>query len=177
MDFSDYKMDTFIEKIVVRKKKPGDILQVIGISTLGILVLFASLFIQLDPSLGFFRILVWFGIFYGMFYFVRSKNIEYEYAVTNGDMDIDKITAQKKRKRIFSGHCRNYEIVAKIHSGHYSQNHDMIPDKITAVSSMNEEDVYFLITQYNSKRTIVYFQPSEKMLKAFRTYIPGKVMK
>lgn len=176
MDFSDYKMDSFIEKIVVRKKSPGDMLQIAGISIIGILVLFVSLFIQLDASLGFIRILIWFGIIYGMFYIIRSKNIEYEYAVTNGEMDIDKIVAQRKRKRIFSGHCRNYEIVAMIRSGHYNRNHEMIPDKITAVSSMNDEDVYFLVTQYNNKRTIVYFQPSEKMLKAFRTYIPGKVM-
>ena len=31
----------------------------------------------------------------------KSKNIEFEYAVTNGDLDIDKIISQRKIREIF----------------------------------------------------------------------------
>lgn len=175
MGFDEYTMDSFIEKIVAKKRDGMDRLQIAGAVIFGIVLLFATMFIQLPPAISQFSIFIWAAVFYLIFRFMRSKNVEYEYAVTNGDMDIDKITAQKKRKRIFSGHAKNYEIVAKMHSDRYNQSYADTQNKIIAVSSLKEEDVYFIITQYKGQRTIVYFQPSEKMLKSFRTFIPSKI--
>ena len=42
------------------------------------------------------------GMGYGLWWLLTSLNIEYEYSVTNGDIDIDQITAKRKRKRIVS---------------------------------------------------------------------------
>ena len=175
MGFDDYTMDSFIEKIVTKKRDAMDRLQIAGAVILGIVLLFATMFIRLPQAVSQFSLFIWAAVFYLIFRFMRSKNIEFEYSVTNGDMDIDKIIAQKKRKRIFSGHSKNYEIVAKMHSDKYNQSYANIPNKVIAVSSLKEEDVYFFVTQYKGQRTIVYFQPSEKMLKSFRTFIPSKI--
>ena len=175
METNDYKMDLFIEKIVVRKRTASDYLQLAGVVFVGIMFLFAMGFVELPDIVNQFTLFIWVAIFYGIFRFSKSKNIEFEYAVTNGDMDVDKIIAQKKRKRVFSGHCRDYDIIAKVRSDKYTQNYASIPNKVFAVTSMNDDDVYFLVAQYKGSRTIVYFQPNEKMMKSFKTYISRKI--
>jgi hypothetical protein len=175
MDSSEYKMDSFIEKIVARKKEPLDYIQITAAIFLGIMIIFAGMFINIPNAVVQFMPFIWVAAIYGIYFFIRTKNIEFEYAVTNGDMDIDKIIARKKRKRIFSGHSKNFEIVAKVHSEKYSPNYASINKKIIAVSSMDQDDVYFLVTQFNSERTIVYFQPNEKMIKSFKIFIANKI--
>jgi hypothetical protein len=175
MDSSDYKMDSFVEKLVTRKKQPIDYIQTAAVILLAVIILSAGFFVALPDIMTQFILIIWAAVIYGVYLFIKSKKIEYEYAVTNGDMDIDRIIAQKKRKRIFSGNCRNYEIIAKVHSDKYNGSYAAIEKKITAVSSMDSEDVYFFVTQYNNARTIVYFEPSEKMMKAFRIFISNKI--
>jgi hypothetical protein len=175
MDSSDYKMDSFIEKLVTRKKQPIDYIQTAAVILLAFIILSAGFFVELPSIVSQFIIFIWAAVIYGVYLFIKSKSIEYEYAVTNGDMDIDRIIAKKKRKRIFSGNCRNYEIIARVHSDKYNGSYAAIEKKITAVSSMDSEDVYFLVTQFDSARTIVYFEPSEKMMKAFRIFISSKI--
>lgn len=175
MESNDYKMDLFIEKIITRKRTTGDYLQLTGIVMVGVILLFAMGFVKLPDIVSQFTLFIWAAIFYGIYRFSKSKNIEFEYAVTNGDMDIDKIIAQKKRKRLFSGHCREYEIIAKVKSDKYTQNYASIQNKVVAVTSLSDDDVFFLVAQYKGSRTIVYFQPNEKMMKSFKTYISRKI--
>ncbi len=165
-------MDVFIEKIVAKRKTVADSLIVGGMILGGIILAFAVFMI---PVLTGFAPILAAAILYGIYYFSKSRNIEFEYAVTNGDLDIDKIIAQRKRKRIFSVNCKEFEVVAKVRSVHHNEEIKRIPVKIEAVSSMDSEDVYFTVTNYKGSKTVVYFEPSQKMLDAFRTFIPRKV--
>jgi hypothetical protein len=175
MGDNDYKMDLFIEKIVAKKKGPSEYIQITAVIFLAFIIILASLFFELPTYIMQLMPLIWAAVIYGAYIFVRSKNVEFEYAVTNGDLDIDKIIGRRKRKRIFTGHCTNFEIIARMHSDKYNQNYAAITKKIIAVSSLQQDDVYFLVMQYNNARTAVYFQPDEKMLKAFRVYIANKI--
>jgi hypothetical protein len=165
-------LDIFLEKIVKRKKTMMDSAIIAGI------VLLAILLIMILPSIPFvgqFTALIVVAIGYLAYMFIRNRSVEYEYIVTNGDLDIDMIIAQRKRKRIFSGDCKDFEVVAKLTSGQYDQNKQSIKNRITAVSSMDSEDVYFISLVKDGQKTLVFFEPHVKMVESFKKYIPRKV--
>lgn len=165
-------MDIFIEKIVLRKKTSKDQLITMGIIVGGFIATIAVFSI---PALAPFALFIAAAIVYGAFYFSKSRNIEFEYAVTNGELDIDKIIAQRRRKRVFSASSKDFEIVAKLKSDKYSNEYKNIKNRIEAVSSMESSDVYFLVTNYKGERTIVFFEPDKRMIDNFKTFISRKV--
>lgn len=163
-------MDIFIEKIVQKRKDTKDYLIIVGIVFLALVLML--LVLNYIPGMTFIFIIV---IGYLGYLLITSRNIEYEYAVTNGDLDIDKIIAQRKRKRVFSANCRVFEIVAKLNSSHFSDHYKSYKNQLNCTSSLNNENVYFAVLNYNKQQTVLYFEPSEKMLKNFKTFIPRKV--
>lgn len=165
-------MDTFIEKIVLRKKTGQDHLITAGIIVLAIILLIV---VSSIPVVNSFGPILWVAVGYFAYFFIKTRNIEYEFAVTNGDIDIDKIIAQRKRKRIFSGSAKDFEIVAKLKSDKYTSEYKNIVKKIEAVSSMDNPNVFFIVTSYKGDRTIVFFEPDTRMLSNFKTFIPRKV--
>ncbi len=165
--------DVFIEKLVTRKKTALDYLFFGGIVAGAILLMLFV--VPLIPVLRNIPIITAGAIIYGVYYLIRSRRLEFEYAVTNGDLDVDMIIDQRKRKRLFSGHCNEFEIVAPVSHerlGHYASN---VKKKIPAVSSMDSPDVYFIVADYNNERVMVFFEPDERMLENFKKYIPRKV--
>ncbi|HEX3030347.1 MAG TPA: hypothetical protein VHT34_13855 [Clostridia bacterium] len=57
----------------------------------------------------------------------------------------------------------------------YTEEIKAIKNKIILVSSMDSPDVYFATLNYKSQKTLLLFQPDERMLSGFKTYIPRKV--
>ncbi len=159
----------FVEKIVARKKNINDRLITAGII---IAVIILTIYVPFIPYVNQFWLVVDFGLIYGGYTLIKSRSIEYEYIVTNGDLDIDKIIAQRKRKRIFSGNCKSFEIVAKVKSDHYNDSVRNMQTRIDARSSPDSEGAYFIITSYKGQRTLILFEPDERMLKSFKMFIP-----
>lgn len=166
-------LDIFLEKIVKRKKTVVDALVTISIILSAILLI---LFLTMLPFLQTLIPLLVVGVGYIAYILVRNRNIEYEYIVTNGDLDIDMIIAQRKRKRIFTGSCQDFEIIAKMTSGQYNNSYDNIKKRINAVTSMDSQDVYFLVSAKDGgEKVLVFFEPHPKMVESFKKYIPRKV--
>lgn len=78
---------------MVKRKGGKEIAIIIG-------VIFAALLIAAVSVLflGAFALLIIAGAGYGAWWLITSQNIEFEYSVTNGDIDIDQIVAQRKRR-------------------------------------------------------------------------------
>lgn len=165
-------MDTFIEKIVVKKKDFKDALIVASIIVGSLLLMLIAINI---PIINNFGLIIVTGIVYLAYRLITARNVEYEYLVTNGDLDIDVIIAQRKRKRIFSANCREFDIVAKKNSDHFTSSVQNIRNRIIAASDQNSPDAYFITLSYNGEKTLVIFEPDERMLKNFRLFIPRKV--
>ena len=165
-------MDIFMEKIVKKKRDIKDHLIISGVIIGALVLILVVLNIPLLASMGLFFVA---GIIYAAYMLITTRNIEYEYAVTNGDLDIDKIIAQRKRKRIFSANCKSFEVVAKVKSEHFTPQYSNFKNQMSCASSLEGDDVYFIALSYNNAQTIVYFEPTEKMLKNFKTFIPRKV--
>ena len=165
-------MDIFLEKIVKRKKTALDTAIIGGIVVLSLLLIMITSSFKVLQSFSLFIIV---AIGYICYMFIRSRSIEYEYIVTNGDLDIDMITAQRKRKRIFSGNCKDFDVVAKLTSGQYDHYMQSIKKRILAISSMESKDVYFASLIKDGQKTLVFFEPHAKMIESFKKYIPRKV--
>lgn len=165
-------MDIFLEKLITRKKTFIDALIIVGIVLLALLLIVIVLSLR---SIGSFAPIIVVAIGYVAYLLIRSRNIEYEYIVTNGDLDIDVIVAQRKRKRIFSGNCKDFEVLAKMTSGQYDHNAQNIKKRINATTSMNSTDIYFITTTVDGEKTIVFFEPHGKMVESFKKFIPRKV--
>jgi hypothetical protein len=165
-------MDTFIEKLITKKRTSKDTLISVGILAGAFVLSFAVMLIPLINTVA--PILIA-AIIYFAYIFMKSTNLEFEYSVTNGDIDIDKIMAKRKRKRIFSAMTKDIEIVAKLKSDKYSSEYKNIRNKIEAVSNMEASDIYFIVAPYKSERTIVFFEPDQRMIDAFKAKMPRKV--
>ncbi len=165
-------MDIFLEKIVRRKRTVQDGIFIAGIILSSLLLIMILGSIKILSSL---IMIIVVGIGYFAYVFIRGRNIEYEYIVTNGDLDIDMIIAQRKRKRIFTGSCKDFDIVAKMTSGQYDHNMQNIKKRIQAVTAMDSQDVYFISTVKDGEKVIVFFEPHAKMIESFKKYIPRKV--
>lgn len=95
-------MDTFVEQIVAKRKGGKEYALFLALLIAALLIL-AALWLFLLFFIGiFFVLLLTAGIGWLLWYLITMQNVEFEYSVTNGDIDIDQITAQRKRKRIVS---------------------------------------------------------------------------
>lgn len=167
-------MDTFIEKIVVREKTKKDYVFIAGVFIVGLFALFCILL--------FFNYLQQFIIpliildIYGMYFFIKSRSIEYEYIVTNNYLDIDMIIDKKKRKSLFALQCNSIDIIAKVNSKHYNDEIKSIKKRKFAVSSIKKKDnIYFICLNYKGSKMLIFFEPDQRMLECLGKYIPRKV--
>lgn len=169
-------MDIYVEHIVKRKKLASDYAIIAG----GI---FAALLITLASFL-FNRLIFGFGViitvfvWYGVYVLIGSRNLEYEYILTNNEMDIDKIIAKNGRKRIITIDFKEIEICANICDNAYKseyENENNLTDKKILVGDMKSDNIYFVDFYSDGERRRVLFQPSEKILENLVKLNPRKV--
>ncbi len=153
-------MDTFVEQIV-SKKKGGREFGIIFLVVLGALVLTLALFLFIPMLL----ILV-VGIGYGAWWLITNQNVEFEYSVTNGDIDIDQIIAQRKRKRIVSVSGSKIESLLPYNAAEYANRHF---DR-TVMAAPSAEAATWCFSYHSKKNghTLVLFSPEERVLKALQ---------
>ena len=169
-------MDSFIEKIVQKKKTGQDRAISFGIILASFIVAFAILLI-LTQYISQFAFLLSIGALYLGFRFQSRGNVEFEYLVTNGSIDIDKIISQRKRVRVFSADCKDFEALARVKSRHFGPHITNGAEIIFAGTNMSSEDLFFANLSYKGKKTVLYFEPDQRMLDSFRRYIPSKILR
>ena len=167
-------MDIFFEKIVARKKDMKDILAIAGLVVAAVVAIIAVNTIQVVSQLGIGFILA-VGFIYLAYRLVTSRNIEYEYIVTNGEIDIDLIESKRKRKRIFSANCKEFELLAKASGESFEKDYRDIPTRLMTASTLKSPGAWYIIANYKGVRTLVVFEPDDRMLSCFRAIIPKKV--
>lgn len=168
--------DIFIEHLVAKQKLPITILlRVLIVLAAVIIAVAAMMFSGVLGPLSILSPLIAVGAIYGAYFLITSMNIEYEYAVTNGELDVDQITAQRKRKRLVSVNCRSVEAFGRYkpaeHQGKTYQT------KILACDNPNNEDVWYAVIRLQkSGQTLVVFNATERMLEAMKPFLPRPIM-
>ena len=98
---------------------------------------------------------------------IKELNKEYEYAYTNGSLDIDVIMNRSKRKKVFEGVVSEFEIMAHIDDKEHLTMYDRLP---SADFSSGEVlgNTYVFVTTYKGKRKRFIIEPREDIIMAMR---------
>lgn len=166
------KMDSYCEYIV-KKKNGGKELALRLLIVLAALALFV-LFMFLGSVLRSFSMittLLAFGALYGGYILITNMNIEYEYIVTNGEMDIDKIIAKRKRKRLLTVNARTFEKFGPFKEAeHASENYS---NRVYACTTPDDPGCYYaVLTHQTMGRVLLVFSPNDNVLNNLKSYIP-----
>ncbi len=170
-------MDTFKEYMVTRYQDGKDKLKIFALIFLCTLLLFLSIFFIeiLAPVLGF----VIFGIlaaFYGVYYYASIKRVEYEYIFTNGDLDIDKIMGQRKRKRLATIDVSTLLQFGKITD---EKRTEILSSEHTVIDASDnlgtDEDYYLECKHKNYGMLYVIFTPSDEFAEELKPFFPREL--
>jgi hypothetical protein len=104
-------------------------------------------------------------------------SIEYEYTVTNGELDIDRIVARKGRKRMINIKSTQIRTISPYDDEHNAEyDEGKFAKTVDARSSPAADDVWYVIAdQGEAGRVRVLFEPTPKMLNIFQTYLPRRM--
>ena len=109
------------------------------------------------------------------FYFTiklgTNLNFEFEYSVTNNLFDVDKIIAKSRRKRLVSMDIKNIDDIGEYNPAKFSgRKFDLT---INAVGNPTNDGIIYVVTRHPTKgKTLVIFQPNEKIVNALKKSLP-----
>ena len=161
-------MDTFFEQITAVKKSGKDIAAITGIWLLAFIICF--LLVLFMGYLGSFSFLLIAGALFGAFKLSCRFNVEYEYIVTNGTMDIDKIINKSSRKRVLSFELATVSRLEKFNQGLLSS---VNSTEIVTACNLNDPEAYLMVSSTEGKGTsYLIFAPDERVRGAIVKFVP-----
>lgn len=167
-----FKMDTFVEQIVKIRKSPVERITQIGIIVLGVLLIILCGFGYVSMVLGMFSFLfagMAFAIGFGIWYFYNQLNLEYEYIITNGDLDVDKIIAKRTRKRVMSVSCRDLSEFGKYDPDAFANRSF---DERVVAATVDGDACYAVFSPKDEGESLLIFAPNKKTISTMRKFAP-----
>ena len=160
-------MDNYCEQLVEKRKTGSDIARMIFIS-LGLILgasacMFASIYFGIT-----FLVIFAVGLLALGVWLVSGMNVEYEYIVTNNEMDIDKIIGRRKRKRMIT-----IELNKANDFGGYPPAEDIDADTTVHATTGFEKNAHYLLVEHKEYGKVkVIFNPNEKLREAIAHEVP-----
>ncbi len=133
------------------------------------MMLMGTKFGQFAFSIGFVLIaLMW----YGAYLLISMQNIEYEYILTNSEVDMDKIMSKKGRKHIVGFDFKDVTVCANIEDDEHNYNYKNVTVEKTydLIGDKARGDIYFADFIDNGVKTRVLFQPTMKMITSAKRF-------
>lgn len=167
--------EVFKEYLIKQKKSPQDMLVQVGL-VVGAIILSIIAFMLGGDFIG---PLVIVGIVFGTGFLFNKFNREYEYILTNNELDIDVVYNRSSRKRIMTINMRKIEIMASIKDERYASELNKAGLKvINASENTNEANTYAIVTQSEKEGACkVLITPNQSMLEDLYRQAPNKVFK
>lgn len=167
--------EVFKEYLIKQKKSPKDMMMQVGL-VVGAIVLSVIAFIVGGDFIG---PLVIVGIVFGTGFLFNKFSREYEYILTNNELDIDVVFNRASRKRIITINMKKIDIMASIKDERYGAELNKAGLKvINASENTNEADTYAIITQSEKYGTCkILITPNDVMLDHLYKQAPNKVFK
>lgn len=157
--------DVFLEQIIKKKSTMKDNFIKALILLGAILVfLFAFRFVWIPEfGVGSFAFLIAVGVLVFAWYVITGLNLEFEYIYTNGELDIDKISAKRKRKRMLTVKINSFETFGKY--DHQKLKTEKFNKVFHACTQPLDESVYYAIFHgKEGQRCLLTISPNEKLL-------------
>jgi len=163
-------MDTFFEQIVPVKKDVKGIFAVIGIWVAAIILAFLAWGFLIPMGLGTIGLLIIAGVFYFAYKLSCRFSVEYEYIITNGILDVDKIMAKSMRKRMLTFNLSEVESVEKFNPN--KKDERKYASNLMACNK-TDPNAYVLIASSEGKGTIkLVLSPENRMKEAMKKFMP-----
>lgn len=170
--------DTFTEQLVVKHNTANDKIKLAVYLLLIFMV--PAIFILLGVTVNFYFIIValcaFFFAIYGSYYLVTGMYLEYEYAVTNSNITIDKVIAKRSRKRIISVDIKRFNTFKKLKDSDFENKKYK---KVFKASVTPDGDDVYGAEMYLEKfggDCLLLFSPDEKTIGAMKPYIKRTAM-
>jgi len=153
--------DVFKEQIVKRKENTKDRMKRIGLVLAVIVIFFVA--ISTIPA---FAPIITLAAAFGAYFLMGFLKVEYEYVFTNGELDIDIIYNRSRRKRLFTSHVNQFEIMAHVEDMTYAGSFSNAQEVHNYSSGVNGPDTYAFLVNKGGKQQKIIIEPNEKMIKA-----------
>lgn len=163
-------MDTYSEQLVGKASTGSDKAKKVLISVGAILIATILMWLSIIFA-AYTLILLVFAVLGGGVYLVSNMDVEYEYIITNDEMDIDKIIGRRKRKRMITIDLRSVEDF-----GAYPPKDDIPVEATVHASTGYEKNAAFLLAQHKIYgKVMLIFNPNEKTREAIMQEIPNQL--
>lgn len=169
-------MDNFAEQLVKRSEPSADkakrlILIIVGVFFTVVIAGLAVLQLT-KPIFAMLGLILAVAAGYGTYFAVQGSYVEYEYTFTNGELDVDKIVAKKKRTAMVSTDIKKFTAFGK-----YTDGMDESEDMTVVIASDNiaSHEYYadFQHEEYGLTRLI--FAPDERILDNIKKSLPPQL--
>ncbi len=166
-------MDNFAEQLV--KKKPTGAektknMAVIAVGCVGtVAMLIYSLFSMGRGFLTFIMLPLAFLVGFLTFLYHRNTKVEYEYTFTNGELDIDKIIAQTKRKEMLTVSVGKFTAFGRYDENASEETADMTV--IMATNNVAEYEYYADFQHEDYGNTRLVFVPDERLISNILNFL------
>ncbi len=160
-------MDTFYEQIIKIKLTGKAKLFIVAILVIDVILLAGLLLLTMlfAPS---FSVLVVAGVAFGTYKLISLLSVEFEYIFTNGDLDVDKITAKSSRKRMVSIKCSQVEKYGEYNG----QKAPVSAQTLMYCNPDSEGKVYLIVKDRNLGTVMLVIAPDERVRGAIEAAIP-----
>ncbi len=168
--------DVFVEYMVKRRMTGKDVafsifLVLVAVSLFVFCVFLAPAFLG---ELSFLGAIVGVAVVYLAYYLISNMNVEYEFIVTNGEIDVDKIVAKRKRQRLVTTNARIFEAFGNYNPlDHIDKNYT---SRIFACESEYAPAKFAVFTHVSLGKTLLVFTPDDRTVDALKKFIPLKAM-
>lgn len=161
-------MDTFFEQILSIRKNGKTLALISGIWALAV-ILVAALYL-FGGYIGSIAFVLMGLVIYGAFKLSCLFNIEYEYIITNGTMDVDKIINKSSRKRVLSFELSGVTRIEKFNPAILNS---IDKKKVLFASNENDENNYLLVSETEGKGAkYLVFSPDDRIKGAIEKFVP-----
>lgn len=162
-------MDIFAEQLVKKVPDGKTVALKILIGMLAGLIAAASVFFTLIGLP--FVLLLGAGAVYGGYYLISGLDCEYEYIVTNGDVDVDKIIAKRTRKRLITAKASLFERFGRLDDAPEVSDSATIV-KVDGYCDEDTELYYADFTHQTIGETRLIFSPTDKLVESIVPFLP-----
>ena len=161
-------MDIFTEQIVRKTSTGKDTLLKVLIGVIALLLALTIFLVSSLFGMSFIGIVIAGLVIYLGFYLLTGFDVEYEYIVTNGEIDIDKIIAKRKRKRLVTARVSTFEKFGLVKDA------EPLSGATTIIASgiISDDDYYADFKHSKHGQVRLIFSPNEKVIDGIRPFLP-----
>ncbi len=160
-------MDNFAEYMVKKRPDSHDNMKKTWIIILLVLLCAATIVLTIIMHFPFLLIITC-GLIYGAYYLITGLSVEYEYAVTNGEMDVDKIIACRKRVHLVTADAAKFEAF-----GPLTEDTPPADERTLVLCADNTgENEYYADTETEAYGAVrIVFTPNQSVIDALEAHL------